>query len=461
MPYLTAVIDLDQHRIDMPAALASICVHAWNLFLTKAQKIHQSQVWSSFTKKIIDGYELDYHFVMTDDHYSAYFKQYLLHFPGDAESLSCWRDIRHVLSTIQILKKSPSLATDTNTTNKRPSTIAMNSSTLSRSMTAQSNLVTYPQPYEPLSILLECLRKYYSILNRGSCSAISKATKIRLSDLYSQTNSIRNIKTLDLNFAADCCESIETSLTILMGECYQYLQERYRQYFKSNEYVSAIASIRLRKSEIVQLYLRQNVFLREVADGKRFARRLTGNVIFKNYTFSKIYSPAKISLLSNSCSFSSSYTPPPPPSSNGSDSDSSGSKETIFPFLVLRSDYSLVMDDLVSENYMSPILEKTYCWIGESSSTLKADHAFVTSNELEVTCVSCHEIIYPEYFTSSSAALILSNGIMKQEKKKKKVTFKLDEDCDSPDSLSPNGVAVNSSSKRPSDLTSKGIVPVF
>lgn len=99
---------------------------------------------------------------------------------------------------------------------------------------------------------------------RGSCNAISKATKIRLSDLYQQTSNIRNVKTLDLTFAADCCESIETSLTILMGECYQYLQERYRQYSKSNEYVSAIASIRLRKSDIVQLYLRQNVFLSEV-----------------------------------------------------------------------------------------------------------------------------------------------------------------------------------------------------
>jgi hypothetical protein len=458
IPYLTSVMDLDQHHIDMPAALASICNYAWNVFLSKAQRIHQSQVWSSFTKKIIDGYELDYHFVITDDHYSAYFKQYLLHFPGDAESLSCWRDIRHVLSTIQILKTKPP-ATETNSTIRRgPSNLSTNSSTLSRTMTTQSNLTTYPQPYEPLSILLECLRKYYSILLRGSCSAISKATKIRLSDLYQQTNSIRNIKTLDLNFAADCCESIETSLTILMGECYQYLQERYRQYFTSNEYVSAIASIRLRKSDIVQSYLRQNVFLREIADGKRFPRKLTGNLIFTNYNFSKTFYSSKISLLSNSFSSSCSSTSP---CSNDSNSDSLERKETvtIVPFLVFRSDYSLVMDDLVSENYLSPILEETHCWIGESSSTLQDGKT--TIDAPGVKCVSRHKIMYPENFTTSSATLISSNGdsLRQEKKKKKKVTFQIEEDDDSPNSLSPNGVAVNNSSSkpRPSDLTSLGL----
>lgn len=252
-----AVMDLHAHNIEMPASLASVCNYSWDLFLTRAQKIHHSSVWSSFTKKIIEGYDVDFNFVITDDHYSGYFKQYLLQVPGDAESLSCWRDIRHVLSTLQILKK-PSLETA-----KRPS-FSQNSSSTNRSSNTQSNIVTYLQPYEPLSILLECLRKYYTILVRGTCNAISKATKIRLTDLYQQTNTIRNVKMLDLNFAIDYCESIEALLTILMDECYQYLQERYAHYLKSNEYVSAVASIRLRKSDIVQLYLRKNVFLAEV-----------------------------------------------------------------------------------------------------------------------------------------------------------------------------------------------------
>jgi hypothetical protein len=435
----------------MPASLASICNYAWDSFLSKAQRIHQSQVWSSFTKKIIDGYELDFHFVITDDHYSAYFKQYLLHSPGDAESLSCWRDIRHVLSTIQILKKSPSASstTESSTTIRRPSSL---------SMTPQANLVSYPQPYEPLSILLECLRKYYTVLIRGSCNAISKATKIRLSDLYQQTNTIRNIKTLDLNFAADCCDSIETSLTILMGECYQYLQERYRQYFKSNEYVSAIASIRLRKSEVVQTYLRQNVFLREIADGKRFAKRLTGNLIFTSYSSSSdpcsssstSSKSVKISLLSSSTSSSPSLT-------STACSQRSETETTVCSFLVFRSDYSLLMDDLSSENYLSPILEETQCWIGESSSAA------------EVHCAPRHEIIYPENFTTASAALISLHGnssgglgtTQQEKKKKKKVTFQLDEDdYDSPATpRTPNGVTQSTSAiPRPSELTSLGMV---
>jgi hypothetical protein len=231
-PYMTAVLDLNLHHINMPAAFASLCAYKWELFLSKAQKIHQSSVWSSFSKKIIEGYQMDLHFVITDDHYSAYFKQYLLHHPGDAESLSCWRDIRHVLSTVQILKKSFSSLTSS---------------------------------YEPFSILLECLRKYFTILVRGSCNAITKPTKIKLTDLYQQTNSIRTIQTLDLKYVSECCESIESILTILMGECYQHLLERYQDYLTSNEYVAAVTSIRLRKSETVQLYLRQNVLLGEVS----------------------------------------------------------------------------------------------------------------------------------------------------------------------------------------------------
>jgi hypothetical protein len=264
----------------MPASLASLCNYSWDLFVSKAQKIHQSSVWSSFSKKIIEGYQMDLHFVVTDDHYSAYFKQYLLHSPGDAESLSCWRDIRHVLSTLLILKKPPphsSTTSSSSSSSSSPSsslnskkyssyTPTLASPTSSSSLTSSNPLINYPHPYEPLSILLECLRKYFTLLIRGTCNAITQSTKIKLTALSQQTNSIRTIQSLDLSYAAECCVSIESVLTILMGECYQHLLERYEEYLLSNEYIAAIASIRLRQSEIVQLYLRQNVFLGEVSD---------------------------------------------------------------------------------------------------------------------------------------------------------------------------------------------------
>lgn len=245
----------------MPAALACLCNYVWDLFLTKAQRIHQSSIWPSFYKKIIEGYQLDLYFVITDDHYSGYFKQYLLHTPGDAESLSCWRDVRHVLYALQILKK-PNVEPSNNLSNKKPPLLTTSSN--SSGSGSNHNLSNYPQPYEPLSVLLECLRKHYNIIIRGVCNGISQATKIKLADLYQQTNSIRNVKSLDLKYAADCCESIESVLSILMGECYQYLQEKYYQYLKSHEYVAIIASIRLKNSETVQKYLQKNVFLQEV-----------------------------------------------------------------------------------------------------------------------------------------------------------------------------------------------------
>jgi hypothetical protein len=258
-PYVQAVKELHANRIEMPAAFCSLCNYLWDLFLTKAQRVHQSSVWPSFSKKIVEGFQVDLPFIITDDHYFGYFKQYLLQSPGDAESLACWRDIRHVLIAIQILKKPNSEQPNSAVpAGRRPSVVT---TTPPSNIT---NLTNYPQPYEPLSILLECLRKYYTIIIRGVCGGISQATKIRLSDIHQQTSSIRNLKSLDLCYAADCCEVIETTLTIIVGESYQYLQEKYYLYLKSNEYVATIASIRLKQSENVQVYLRKNVFLQEV-----------------------------------------------------------------------------------------------------------------------------------------------------------------------------------------------------
>jgi hypothetical protein len=512
-PYVPAVLDLNAHHINMPASLASLCSYSWDLFVSKAQKIHQSSVWSSFSKKIIEGYQMDLHFVVTDDHYSAYFKQYLLHSPGDAESLSCWRDIRHVLSTLLILKKPPphsSTTSSSSSSSSSPSsslnskkyssyTPTLASPTSSSSLTSSNPLINYPHPYEPLSILLECLRKYFTLLIRGTCNAITQSTKIKLTALSQQTNSIRTIQSLDLSYAAECCVSIESVLTILMGECYQHLLERYEEYLLSNEYIAAIASIRLRQSEIVQLYLRQNVFLgevsdivfcllllllslsssslivvpspfhlpcpdwsRQVANGKRFPRRLTGNILFTNYRTEK-FLPTKVSLLassSQSCvspeSASLSESPIPVSESDSSTSTSTSSsssqRPTLVPCLILCSNYFFQLND------SPPLLDQSLCWLGTRESV----------DDDAITCRLSHQVIYPENFSATTMSSLfsslsppLSSSVLSNDKKKKKrVTFQLDDPSpvtDAPQSNADQDLGANgSSTHRPVELSSLG-----
>lgn len=279
--HIQVINDLMNYGIDVPASFSCLCSFVWRDFLDRGQRIHRSNVWTSFRKKILEDIEIDFNAVIGDDHHYVYFNQYLTQSKGDMACLLCWRDIRHVTSALDLLKKQESL--------------------LHHGIRSIDEFIM--DPYDSLDILIECVRKLHGVIIRGVCTGLSQNTKIKLAESFQKTASIRHVKSVDKTFARDCCEMLENLLRALQTECCAHLEELFVSFRESKEYHALVASVRLSQSMAVQEYLRNNAFLQHVStvqysdcyehnilmlslqvrDGKILPWRLTGQVLFATY----------------------------------------------------------------------------------------------------------------------------------------------------------------------------------
>jgi hypothetical protein len=248
--------ELISYGIVMPAAFACLCSFVWKDFLDRGQRIHRSSVWRSFRKKIVEHVDIGFDTVIGDDHHYVYFNQFLTQTKGDTACLSCWRDIRHVTTALDQLKKR-----DHETRESPHQSLLHSSTSKSTGSLDDSNM----DPYEPLDILLECMRKVHGVVIRGVCTGPSQSTKIKLAESFQKTTSIRHVKSVDKAFARDCCSSLESLLFALQTECHSHLRGMYESFCESKEYHALVASVRLAKSAAVQDYLRNNAFLQDVS----------------------------------------------------------------------------------------------------------------------------------------------------------------------------------------------------
>jgi hypothetical protein len=168
----------------------------------------------------------------------------------------------------------------------------------------------------------------------------------------------------------------------------------------------------------------------QVEKGKRFPRKLTGNILFTNYR-SKRLLPTKLSLLCSSSDGCESAAVPIAESesewdgsSSTSLSSSSPQRPPVVPYLIFRSDYLMQTNDNIAGEFLSPILEETHCWVG--TQELTSEESRQENNCSYLTCRPLHHVIYPENFTATTLSGLTSEKT-KNQKKKKKVTFQLDD----------------------------------
>lgn len=246
--------DIYLNNIELPAALAIGCSYVWNDILRKGQRIHKSKMWASLRKKIIENFKLELITVISDDHYSLYFKEFLSSSAGDVRCLACWRDVRHVIQAIQIFKGS---------TTEIPSSTSTTTATnvLNEFSTSQ---IKYSDPYEAMNIMLEYVRKVHPLIVKDSCNGIAKSTILHIADTIETLRSIRKVQSVDITYANEQANILERHLRYIEKETFLYLHGLFEPFVSSEVYVALVSSIRLKQSPAVQKYQRRVSFLQEV-----------------------------------------------------------------------------------------------------------------------------------------------------------------------------------------------------
>jgi hypothetical protein len=241
--YNISLRDILSNNIPLQASLAVACQFVWNDILNKGQYIHKSIVWNSMKKKILENFKIELITVIGDDHYVIYFREFLSKNSGDLRCLSCWQDVRHVISAVQLYKRN----------------------SFSNAQTTINSIDrAYSQPYDALNIFLDFIRKIHPLIIRDSCNGLTKSTAIALADIIDTTSSIRRVESVDYIYANDQAENFEKLLRIIERETFQYLQSCFDNFLQSTEYVALVSSMRLKQSKTVQDYQRRIAFLQDV-----------------------------------------------------------------------------------------------------------------------------------------------------------------------------------------------------
>ena len=204
--YLSILHRVGDMGLNIPALYDIALQYLWNELLQRGQKIHKSNVWISFKKKIHSEVSIDIYTLLNDDHHSIYFESFLSSNSHDVLCLECWRDVRHVIATLQVLKiPDPKSG--------RKDIFQMwkkDDISTEHPMGGGTSNTHYTKPYEALEVMLPCATKYHDFVVRKNCSGVSENTKVRLIGIIEKNKSIRGqIKSLELKFALNLCNTIE------------------------------------------------------------------------------------------------------------------------------------------------------------------------------------------------------------------------------------------------------------
>lgn len=100
--FLSIAHQVTQMGLSMPALFDASLQFLWNEYVKKGQRIHTSSVWNSIKKKIHAEVSIDLYSIIGDDHYCMYFQTFLSSNEQDVLCLECWKNVRHVIATLQV-----------------------------------------------------------------------------------------------------------------------------------------------------------------------------------------------------------------------------------------------------------------------------------------------------------------------------------------------------------------------
>jgi hypothetical protein len=206
--FLSVAQHVEKMGMSLPALFDGSLQFLWEEFVQKGQRIHESVVWNSFKKKINAEVSIDLYSLISDDHYCIYFETFLSSDEHDVLCLTCWKNVRHVIATLQVLKL-PDSSSGAHTRGFLQGR-RMEEVKLDHPMGSGTSNTHFTKPYEALEVMLECVLKYHDYIVRGNCSGISHPTKMQLMGVMEKNRVIRGqVKSLDVQFTLKLCNSIE------------------------------------------------------------------------------------------------------------------------------------------------------------------------------------------------------------------------------------------------------------
>jgi hypothetical protein len=200
--FITVIQQVSDMGMHIPALYDAAIQFLWEDFVQKSQRIHMSPVWNSMKKKINDEVSIDFHTVISDDHNSVYFENFLSSDEKDVLCLQCWQNVRHIIATLQVLKiPDPRSGSRGFMHVLRKEDHPIGSGT---------SITHFTKPFEALDVMLECIVQYHEYIVRWGCNGVSKNTRVKVVEIMEKNKSIRGqIKSLDNEFVMELCISIE------------------------------------------------------------------------------------------------------------------------------------------------------------------------------------------------------------------------------------------------------------